>query len=115
MFKEAMRAGLVLVALALLGCSAGDKSEEVSATDFGEDWPFTVESVELFCKPHPPKAYVKAPDGTFYALNASAKGAAKEHGWSDVGAILKPSRWVKGLPADYSSVSQRAIDLCPKP
>nr|NLU60050.1 DUF2511 domain-containing protein [Pseudomonas sp. BIGb0427] len=44
----------------------------MTSQEYGEDWPFTVESVELMCEPGPPKALLKVPDGTVYALNASA-------------------------------------------
>ncbi|QPG61226.1 DUF2511 domain-containing protein [Pseudomonas sp. BIGb0427] len=101
--------------LLLAGCSAENKQQVVTSQEYGEDWPFTVESVELMCEPGPPKALLKVPDGTVYALNASASQLAKERGWSDAHTISKPSRWVKGTTMDYGNISQRAIALCPQP
>lgn len=115
MLKEVLGAALFLAALTLAGCSGQDEGKKVSAQEFGDDWPFTVASVELFCEPNPPKAFVKAPDGSFYALNAGAKKVATERGWLEVKTILKPSRWMKEVPADYSTIAQKAIDLCPQP
>ena len=111
MLKEVFRGGLLAVALTFAGCG-GDKGKEVSAKDFGDDWPFTVASVELFCEPNPPRAFVKAPDGSFFALNASAKRLAQERGWLEITTILKPSRWIEEVPADYSKISQHAIEIC---
>lgn len=101
--------------LALAGCGADTKTETVSNKDFGENWPFTVESVELSCEPGPPKALMKTLDGTLYALNASALKIASERGWSDARDLAKPSRWVPSVKMDYVSISQRAIDLCAAP
>ncbi|WP_137109051.1 hypothetical protein [Pseudomonas asiatica] len=112
MLKEVFSGGLFVVALTLAGCGGGDKGKEVSAKDFGDDWPFTVASVELFCEPNPPRAFVKAPDGSFFALNASAKRLAQERGWLEITTILKPSRWIKEVPADYSNISQHAVEIC---
>ncbi|AHD17271.1 hypothetical protein C163_16595 [Pseudomonas sp. FGI182] len=114
MLKEMVGTGLLLAAFALVGCSGQDEGKEVSAKDFGDDWPFTVSSVQLFCEPNPPKAFMKAPDGSFYALNASAKRFAQQRGWLEVKRVLKPSRWIEGVPADYLTISQQAIELCPQ-
>lgn len=103
------------VLLALAGCGADTKTEMVSSKDFGDNWPFTVESVELSCEPNPPKALMKTSDGMLYALNASALKIASERGWSDGKDLAKPSRWVPSVKMDHVSISQRAIDLCPAP
>lgn len=101
--------------LALVGCGADSKTETVSSKDFGDSWPFTVESVELSCEPNPPKALMKTSEGTLYALNASALKIASERGWSDARDLAKPSRWIPSVKMDHVSISQRAIDLCPAP
>ncbi|WP_395602863.1 DUF2511 domain-containing protein [Pseudomonas sp. A1230] len=99
--------------VALAGCGADSKTETVSSKDFGDNWPFTVESAELSCEPNPPKALMRTSDGTLYALNASALKIASERGWSDARDLAKPSRWVPSVKMDHVSISQRAIDLCP--
>ena len=101
--------------LALGGCEAESKTVTVSSKDFGDDWPFTVESVQLLCEPNPPKALLKTSDGTVFALNAGAIKIAKERGWSDARDLSKPSRWVPSVKMDHVSISQRAIELCPAP
>ena len=115
MFKGMFVFTTVGALLALGGCGAESKSETVTSKDYGDDWPFTVEQVQLLCEPNPPKALLKTSDGTVFALNASAIKIAKERGWADARDLSKPSRWVPSVKMDYVSISQRAIELCPAP
>lgn len=103
-------------ALFLLGgCGVESKTETVTSKEFGGNWPFTVESVELSCEPTPPKAMLETSDGTVYALNASALKVTNERGWDDARDLAKPSRWIPSVRMGHVSISQRAIDLCSAP
>lgn len=113
MYKE-MRNVIVGSAFALLisGCGASDDGLKVTQAEYGEAWPFTVDSLVLLCDENPPKALAKTIDGKVYALSGSAKSKAKEHGWLDGYTITKPSKWVPSVPMDYSDIVQRAQGQC---
>lgn len=106
---------LVAAFVLLAGCGAGsDKAETVSSKDYGEAWPFTVDSVDLLCEGPSPKALARTADGTVYALSGSARSQAKEKGWADGQAITKPSPTMPSVKMDYSDIVQRAQELCGK-
>lgn len=99
--------------LVLAGCGAGsDKTETVSSKDYGEAWPFTVESVDLLCEGPSPKALARTTDGTVYALNGSARSQANEKGWADGQTITKPNPKIPTIKMDYSDIVVRAQALC---
>lgn len=106
-----LTAGLV----AAFNCAADVKVHTVTSTDFGDAWPFTVESVDLMCDGPSPKALARTPDGTVYALNGSARRIAKDRGWADGFDITKPSSTMPAMKMDYSNIVQIAQDLCPTP
>ncbi|WP_085631253.1 DUF2511 domain-containing protein [Pseudomonas sp. R16(2017)] len=98
--------------MALGGCGAGEKSEQVTSKEYGDAWPFTVESVDLLCEGPSPKALARVSNGTVYALNGSARGLAKERGWSDGQDITKQSPTMPSVKMDYRDIVQRAQALC---
>lgn len=108
-------AALIIVLSALAGCGADEKVKNVSNKDFGDAWPFTVDSVDLMCDGPSPKALARTPDGTVYALNGSARSQAKSRGWADGQDITKPSPSMPAIKMDYSNFVHIAQDLCPKP
>ena len=89
--------------------------QTVSSKDFGDAWPFTVDSVDLLCDGPSPKALARTSDGTVYALNGSARSIAKSRGWADGRDITKPSPTMPTIKMDYSDIVQIAQELCPKP
>lgn len=100
----------------LAGCGAGsDKKETVSSKEYGEAWPFTVDSVDLLCEGPSPKALARTTDGTVYALNGSARSQAKEKGWADGQTITKPNPKIPSIKMDYGDIVQRSQALCGKP
>ncbi|RTY63915.1 DUF2511 domain-containing protein [Pseudomonas veronii] len=94
---------------------AGTKVHAVSSEDFGDAWPFTVDSVDLLCDGPSPKALARTADGTVYALNGNARRIAKIRGWADGQDITKPSPTMPAVKMDYSNIVVLAQDLCPKP
>ncbi|ANF85146.1 hypothetical protein A7J50_1723 [Pseudomonas antarctica] len=109
------RMTLSIVVLAMLAsgvCGAERKSLKVSSKDYGDDWPFTVASVDLLCFGPSPKALARTSDGTVYALSGSARSHAKDHGWSDGEDITKPNPTMPSIKMDYSDIVQRAQALC---
>lgn len=71
----------------MVGCGDGsdDGSIEIAKPQYGAEWPFTVESGRLRCDPGSHVVFVA--DGTAYAINGSAKGAAARNGYANVDAI----------------------------
>lgn len=98
--------------LVALNCVADVKAQRVSNVDFGDAWPFIVDSVDLMCEGPSPKALARTSDGTVYALNGSARSIAKSRGWADGRVITKPSPTMPAVKMDYSNVVQIAQDLC---
>lgn len=109
----------VLALMAALAFSAtaiaGAKVRTVSSDEFGDVWPFTVDSVDLLCDGPSPKALARTADGIIYALNGSARTIAKSRGWADGQDITKPNPSMPAIKMDYSNFVQIAQDLCPKP
>ncbi|MGN8344369.1 DUF2511 domain-containing protein [Pseudomonas sp. SMV71] len=103
---------LVFAMLASGASDANEKSQKVSSQDYGDAWPFTVDSVDLLCDGPSPKALVKTSDGTVYALSGSARSQAKDRGWSDGREITKPDPAMPSVKMDYSNIVQRAQALC---
>ncbi|MBD8268388.1 DUF2511 domain-containing protein [Pseudomonas fluorescens] len=103
---------ITVCVLAAFNCAAGTKTQTVSRVDFAEAWPFTVDSVDLTCEGPSPKALARTDDGTVYALNGSARSAAKSRGWADGRDITKPSPTMPSVKMDYSNIVQIAQELC---
>lgn len=102
----------VLAMLASGVCGAKEKIQKVSIRDYGDAWPFTVDSVDLLCFGPSPKALARTSDGTVYALSGSARSQAKDRGWSDGQEITKPNPTMPSIKMDYSDIVQRAQALC---
>lgn len=108
---------LALIAAAFIGLwrmitPSEAAGEAISQADYGDKWPFTVESVELTCEGSPPAALAKAPDGKLYALNGSARTSAAANGWEDGRHITKPSAELPQVQMDISDITGRALKLC---
>lgn len=104
--------GLLLFSVNVL---AGGKVQAVSSKNYGDAWPFTVDSVDLMCEGPSPKALARTSDGTVYALNGSARSIAKTRGWADGRDITKPSPTMQAVKMDYSDIVQIAQGLCLQP
>lgn len=103
-------AGMFTLMISGGAASAGELN--VTSAEYGDTWPFTVDSVVLLCDENPPKALARTPDGSVYALSGSARSKAKTQGWLDGYTITKPSKTMASVPMDYSHIVQRAQELC---
>jgi hypothetical protein len=84
----------------------------LTAQEFGADWPFTVRSIEIWCTERREVVFRAA--GTIYALNGTAKGAAKKNGWEDdLRPIWRDDPAVAGLKVNLSPILDRGLALCP--
>ncbi len=108
-----MRRGLlllvlsVLAGLGLVGCGGSSSERHVSRTDYGSDWPLTVDEGTLGCW-GPSAVTFTTGDGTTYALNGTALGWADEKGWSrdKQGEIWDPSK------GDIGALIEDGLALC---
>lgn len=107
--------GMVSCLVTSLYCVASVEVRTVASSDFGDAWPFTVDSVDLTCEGPSPQALARTSDGTVYALNGSARSIAKNRGWADARDITKPSPTMPSVKMDYSDMVKIAQGLCPAP
>jgi hypothetical protein len=90
--------------------SGRSRDVTVTASDYGSEWPFTVDSVTLRCGDAALTHVVVEARGVTYALNGSARGSAqvKDGSWRDSRAVQKQDPFV-AVPGD---LIQRGLRLC---
>lgn len=89
--------------------AAAEGPLEVSRSDFGDDWPLTVERGTLACEE--PSAVIFTTGGTTYAVNGMASGLADQRGWE---AEIDPI-WAEGEAAPRKNIGpliDRGLELC---
>ncbi len=79
---------------------------EISREEYGENWPFTVDSGRLECWRGPAAVFVA--DGTVYQLN----GVAKQMGHAPIDPIWRDNPAIPGTKISLGPVIQRALKLC---
>ncbi len=102
-----MRRFLLVTALAVTACVGSTNEVEVSASDFGNDWPLTVVQGTLQCEP-PGSVVFTTPEGTSYAVNGTAKDATD---LPEIDAIWAEGE-VEGLKRNLGPLIQRGLALC---
>jgi len=107
-----MRRVVLVFALTLAGCSStggggggGGSGLEVSRSDFGKDWPLTVQSGTLNCEGA--GAVTFTTNGTTYAVNGLANGMDQ---WPDIDAIWADAP--HGLKKNIGPLIDRGLKLC---
>ncbi|AXQ50161.1 DUF2511 domain-containing protein [Stenotrophomonas rhizophila] len=117
-YKGVRIAGLIylgVIALLFWGIwnvlTPSPKGSQVTGADLGAAWPLKVSAVELLCEGSPPAALAKV-DGKLYALNGSARTAAKDKGWLDGVTLAKPNPEMPEIPMDFTPLVERAQALC---
>ena len=99
---------ILLLTLPLLACGGGGDCpdgftcKEMTATDYGEQWPLTVEKGVLGCKPVDIVIF-KADDGTTYAVNSVA-------GMTDLYADIRPI--LANVTGDPGFLRTEGLGLC---
>lgn len=71
---------LLIVPYLVITVAIADPGELISVDEYGDDWPYTVESGRLYCDP-PESNVVMEVEGKVYALNGRAMGNAKRRGY----------------------------------
>ncbi len=99
----------------LVGCASGQNTDErdaalsgeVSAEEFGAEWPLTVPAGELRCEDGSSVTFTH--DGTTYAVNGTARGTGR---WPDIDPIWAPDPGVEGLKVNIGPLIDRGLALC---
>ena len=91
----------------------GGSGVAISKDDFGEDWPFLIDSGTLNCAPG--DAVTFEADGQTYAVNGTAMGRAEAEGWRDMDPIWADDPAATGLKISIGPVIQRGLALCDSP
>lgn len=94
------------------GSTPGFSSRRVTAGDFGEKWPLTVDAGVLRCEPHAGKtSQVTFMDGngTIYAVNGIASGTGR---FQDIDVIWAPATDGVGLKKNISPLIDAGLALC---
>ena len=103
---------ITMCAALLLACSNTPeyKTLEVTAEQFGDKWPLTVEKGTLHCEP-PTRIVFTAPDGQKYGVNGSAS--------NDYVTIIEITKDTESMgqkfKMDPSILIDEGINLCQKP
>jgi hypothetical protein len=88
----------------------------MTAAEFGEAWPLTVDSGTVACEGSEGVGLVTftAPDGTVYAVNGLAQGFADGRGWHDIEAIWRadPAVASGSVRIDIGPILDRGLELC---
>ena len=96
-----------VLALAATACGGGGAAGvEITAEQFGDSWPFTVERGQLSCAGA--SAIVFTADGTEYAVNE----AAREAGYAALDPVWRSSPIIPALKVSVAPVIERGLDLC---
>lgn len=93
----------------------GLNPSRVSRSDFGDDWPFTVETGLLRCEEIPDTdvaAVIFGTDEAIYALNGTALARAEQRGWEPLDAIWADSSAIPGTKKNIGPVIDLGLSLC---
>jgi hypothetical protein len=101
-------AGLIVSASAL----AGPKIELVSAEDFGDAWPFSVEEMHLLCMSGNAVVASDPETGRMYPLNGTAKAMASRLALEPLENVWRKDPSVAGLRVSVSPMIEKGLALC---
>ncbi|GEN28975.1 hypothetical protein HVA01_26210 [Halovibrio variabilis] len=98
---------IVVILFALSGCGQSSSSGlEVSKGEFGESWPFTVESGVVDCVDG--QAAIFKTGGTSYQLN----GFARSSGYAPIDPIWRENPEIPGVRVNIGSMIDLALEQC---
>lgn len=100
---------LAIISMTSIVAAAQSGKVEISHSQMGKDWPFTVEKGTLRCAS---SMVTFEANGTIYALNGTASSRAANMGWRDVSPIWKENMEIPGTKIGISSVINKGIELC---
>lgn len=100
---------ILLLTSAVIACS--DNSKSLTKDEFGEDWPFNVESGKVYCVDG--IIVVFETNGNSYALNDAARLSGN---YKNIRDILRPDANYPGkkITMDLSLIEFEGLKLCEK-
>lgn len=109
-----MRNGLAGLALAGLFSSAAVAAgpQLISAEQFGDGWPFTVEEMHLSCFPGSVLVVSDAETGVMYPLNGTAKAKAGALGLEPIEKVWRDDPDIAGAKVSLGAVIEQGLPLC---
>lgn len=109
-----MLKGLFGLALAGLFSSAALAAgpQLISADDYGDAWPFTVEEMHLSCFPGNALVVSDAETGVMYPLNGVAKAKAGALGLEPVEKVWRADPDIAGAKVSLGPVIEQGLNLC---
>lgn len=109
---------IALVSCFVLAACGSDSTTEptqnpgsVHQDDYGDAWPFTVESGVIRCLTG--ERVVFESGGVTYAINGLARGAMEQQGWSDVGEIWRDNPEGPAPKVSLDGMISLGLGLCP--
>lgn len=101
-------AGLLLAATA----AAAANIELVSADDYGQDWPFTLEEVHLLCMDGNAVVASDPENGRMYPLNGAANAKAGRLALEPLTPIWREDPALPGTKLSVAPIIERGLVLC---
>ncbi|MDQ3913925.1 MAG: YebY family protein [Actinomycetota bacterium] len=99
----------VVTCLLLGACSgAGQEGQKVTADEFGNDWPLTVDEGYLNCEGAGAVTFTD-PDGNTYAVNGTALGATE---YPEIDAIWADSNNDFAPKKSIGPLIDRGLEIC---
>lgn len=84
----------------------------IDKAEYGDDWPYTVESGRLYCDP-PGSNVVMESGGTVYALNGRAMGNAAQRGYVNARESITPrDEYGYFTVGDSQKIISRGLSMC---
>lgn len=86
------RCEVILMTAMLLGaCTVAVPEQRLTASEFGSEWPFTVDTITVRCGDPQRRHVVFEAQGIIYALNGSARGSSQVRDgiWQDGDQVRK--------------------------
>ena len=96
--------------MVFLMASCDDSSKRISKSDFGDDWPFSVESGTLSCQGDP-YVIIFESGGRTYGLNDAARATEQ---YEEISVIVKTDENYPGgqVKMDISVIEFEGLKLC---
>ena len=105
--------GLVIASLLLADTAAvAANIELVSADDYGQGWPFTLDEVHLLCLDGNAVVASDPESGRMYPLNGSATAKATKLALEPLAPIWRDDPALHGAKLSVSPMIERGLALC---
>lgn len=108
-----MHNGLALVIASLLSSTAMAAGPQlISAADYGDAWPFTVEEMHLSCLPGSAVVVADVESGVMYPLNGMAKNKARALALEPLDKVWRADPANPGAKVSLGPLIEQGLQLC---